>query len=106
MFADVVTLLSAAADIAKAAQAAKFVGGVKAILAKFRPRTMKAGEGIGGILLEATEGENTVQIFRDAGDGKPMGLYTQEDVDALQHSIADEGLSETLRGVTCGSWPT
>ena len=103
MYADVVTLFFAAADIVKAAKAAKFVGGVKAILAKFRPQSIEAGKGIKGIMLEATEGSNTVQIFRDVGDGKPMGLYTQRDVDALQESITDEGLSETLRGVTCGS---
>lgn len=103
MYADVVTLFFAAADIVKAAKAAKFVGGVKAILAKFKPKTIEASKGIKGIMLEATEGSNTVQIFRDVGDGKPMGLYTQRDVDALQESITDEGLSEILRGATCGS---
>ena len=100
MFADVVTLLSAAADIVKVAQAAKFVGGVKAILAKFRPRPLRASEGVKGIVLEAIENKNTVQLFRDAGDGKPMGVYTDEDFNGLHQSIADEGLSKTLRLVT------
>ena len=100
VYADVVSLLFAVADIAKVAEAAKFVGGIKTLLAKFIPRSLKAGEGVGGIVLEATEGSSTVQIFRDAGDGKPMGLYRQEDFDALQQSIHDEGLSKALCVVT------
>ena len=84
MFADVVSLLFAAADVAKAIQASKFVGGIKKVLVKFKPRPLTAGEGIKGMVIEVTEGPNTIQIFRDAGDGKPMGLYTQRDFDALQ----------------------
>lgn len=103
MFADVVSVLFAAADIAKAVQAAKFVGGIKTVLAKFRPRPLTATEGVKGMVIEATEGANTIQIFRDAGDGKPMGVHTQQDFDALQQSIADEGLPKALCVVTQAS---
>ena len=87
VFAEIVSLLVTAADLVKAAKAAKSVGGVKAILAKFTPRSLTVAEGVNGMVLEATNGPNTVQLFREVGDGKPMGLYTQEDFAAFQQPI-------------------
>ncbi|KAK7742488.1 hypothetical protein SLS63_000052 [Diaporthe eres] len=88
VFADVVSLLSVVADVARAARA---VGAVDQVLARFGKATATIGEGK-GIMLEAKEGENTVQIFRDGGDGKPKLLYTDSDVAAMEKSI-EEGES-------------
>lgn len=87
IFADVVSLLSLAKDVVQAARA---VGAIDAVLAKFTKATATIGEGK-GIMLEAKEGENTVQIFRDAGDGKPKLLYTDTDVAAMEKSIEEGG---------------
>jgi len=87
IFADVVGLLSLANDVAAAAKA---VGAVDAVLAKFTKSSATIGEGK-GLMLEAKEGENTVQIFRDAGDGKPKLLYTDSDVAAMEKSLEEGG---------------
>ncbi|KAJ0115348.1 hypothetical protein J7T55_012626 [Diaporthe amygdali] len=87
VFADVVSLLSVVADVARAARA---VGAVDMVLAKFGKATATIGEGK-GLMLEAKEGENTVQIFRDGGDGKPKLLYTDSDVAAMEKSIEEGG---------------
>ncbi|KAK7446457.1 hypothetical protein CaCOL14_010866 [Colletotrichum acutatum] len=87
IFADVVGLLSLAKDVATAAKA---VGAVDAVLAKFGKTAATIGEGK-GLMLEAKEGENTVQIFRDTGDGKPKLLYTDSDVAAMEKSIEEGG---------------
>ncbi|KAL2877622.1 hypothetical protein SGCOL_007151 [Colletotrichum sp. CLE4] len=87
IFADVVGLLSLAKDVATAAKA---VGAVDAVLAKFGKTVATVGEGK-GLMLEAKEGENTVQIFRDTGDGKPKLLYTDSDVAAMEKSIEEGG---------------
>lgn len=100
VFAEIVSILITAADVLKAAQAAKFVGGVKALLAKFSPRSLTVAEGVNGMVLEATNGPNTVRLFREVGDGKPMGLYTQEDFAAFQQSIGEEGSSKMPPVVT------
>lgn len=100
VFAEIVSLLVTAVDIFKVAEVAKFVGGVKAILAKFIPRSITAAEGVNGMVLGATNGPNTVRLFRDVGDGEPMGLYTQEDFAAFQQPVGGEGSSKTPRVVT------
>lgn len=87
VFADVVSLLSVVADVARAARA---VGAVDQVLARFGKATATIGEGK-GLMLEAKEGENTVQIFRDGGDGKPKLLYTDSDVAAMEKSIEEGG---------------
>ncbi|KAL2282473.1 hypothetical protein FJTKL_10567 [Diaporthe vaccinii] len=87
VFADVVSLLSVVADVARAARA---VGAIDQVLARFGKATATIGEGK-GLMLEAKEGENTVQIFRDGGDGKPKLLYTDSDVAAMEKSIEEGG---------------
>ncbi|OHE97095.1 hypothetical protein CORC01_07536 [Colletotrichum orchidophilum] len=87
ILADVVGLLSLVKDVATAAKA---VGAVDAVLAKFGKTAATVGKGK-GLMLEAKEGENTVQIFRDTGDGKPKLLYTDSDVAAMEKSIEEGG---------------
>ncbi|KAG6366869.1 hypothetical protein INS49_001050 [Diaporthe citri] len=87
VFADVVSLLSVVVDVARAA---RVVGAVDQVLARFGKATATIGEGK-GLMLEAKEGENTVQIFRDGGDGKPKLLYTDSDVAAMEKSIEEGG---------------
>ncbi|KPM38660.1 hypothetical protein AK830_g7922 [Neonectria ditissima] len=83
IFADVVGLLSVAMDVAKAAKA---VGAVDALVAKFTKSAATIGE-TEGLMLEAKEGSNTVQVFRDDGTGQPKLLYTDTDVAAMEKSI-------------------
>ncbi|KAK8244690.1 hypothetical protein HDK90DRAFT_165977 [Phyllosticta capitalensis] len=100
IFAEVVTLLSAAADVAKAAKAAKFVGsgGVKAILKKFRPRAAVAADAVEGYVIEAKEGGNTVQIFRAGSDGEPVGIKSKAEYKDLKRSIGEDAFENC---VTC-----
>lgn len=72
------------------ARAARAVGAVDQVLARFGKATAAIGEGK-GLMLEAKEGENTVQIFRDGGDGKPKLLFTDSDVAAMEKSIEEGG---------------
>ena len=75
------------ADVARAARA---VGAVDQVLARFGKATATIGEGE-GLMLEAKEGENTVQIFRSDENGQPKLLYTDSDVAAMEKSIEDGG---------------
>lgn len=101
IFADVVGLLFPAADLAEAVQSAKFVGAIQTVISKFVAKTAPKDLLAEGMYLEATgPAGDVVQVFRDAGDGKPMGVYTQGDVNALTESIGKEGRSTTLRVVT------
>ena len=66
------------------------MGAVDQVLARFGKATAMIGEGK-GLMLEAKEGENTVQIFRDGGKGEPKLLYTDSDVAAMEKSIEEGG---------------
>lgn len=98
VFADVVSLLSVAGDVARAARA---VGAVDQIMARFGKVTATIGEGK-GLMLEAKEGENMVQIFRDGGDGKPKLLDTDTDVAAMEKSIEEVGFENCKACVEVG----
>ncbi|KAK7542102.1 uncharacterized protein J3D65DRAFT_674007 [Phyllosticta citribraziliensis] len=104
IFADVVALLSAVGDVAEAAKAAQFVGSgaVKAILKKFRPRPAIAADGVSGYVIEAKQGGNTVQIFRDAGDGQPLGIKTKEEYKEMKKSVGKNAFENC---VTCAKPP-
>lgn len=71
--------------------AAKAVGAVDAVLAKFGKATATLGE-TEGIMLEAKGEEGAaVQIFRNNGDGKAQLLHTDTEVAAMEKSIKENG---------------
>ena len=86
-----VTILFAAADALKlGANAVKYVAGAKSVMARFISRPLTA-EGLGGFVLEAKEGESTVQIFNHYKDGKPQPLFTESAVGDMQDATVEQG---------------
>ncbi|KAK1982983.1 hypothetical protein LZ30DRAFT_822057 [Colletotrichum cereale] len=87
IFADVVDLLSLVKDIP---EAQKVVGAADQVLKGFKKVATAMG-GSKGVMLEAKHGKNAVQIFRNAGDDKPLPLYTNDDVKSMEKSVRFNG---------------
>ena len=94
-----VSILFAAADAAKLGlDAIKYVGAAEAVMARFSARPLTA-EGLDGFVLEAKEGENTVQIFNRYQDGRPQPLFTESAVEDMREATAEQGGK-----AAAGSW--
>lgn len=98
IFADVAMLLSAVGDVAEAAKA---VSAVDWVMGKF---DLKAAEldKEEGLVLEAVEGENTVQIFRDAGDGSPALIKTEGEGEALAREVDESAFRDCMECIEPG----
>lgn len=98
IFADVAMLLSAVGDIAEAAKA---VGAVDWVMGKFGLKAAELGTEE-GLVLEAVEGENTVQIFRDAGDGSPALVKTEAEGEALAREVDESAFRDCVECIETG----
>ncbi|KAK7537581.1 hypothetical protein IWX46DRAFT_251666 [Phyllosticta citricarpa] len=87
IFADVVSILFAAADLAKVVQATKYIGKVGEIISKFAPRSY----GKGKILEAKGPSGGTVQIFNDYGDGKPVTFFTDAAIKDVKETTEEFG---------------
>ncbi|KAG8159917.1 hypothetical protein KVR01_010554 [Diaporthe batatas] len=98
IFADVAMLLSAVGDIAEAAKATSAVDWV---MSKFGLKAAQLGKEE-GLVLEAVQGENTVQIFRDAGDGKAALIETEAEGEALAREVDQSAFRSCVECVEAG----
>lgn len=98
VFADVAMLLSAVGDIAEAAKA---VSAVDWVMGKFGLKAAELGKEE-GLVLEAVEGENTVQIFRDAGDGSPALIKTEGEGEALAREVDESAFRDCMECIEPG----
>lgn len=98
IFADVAMLLSAVGDIAEAAKA---VSAVDWVMGKFGLKAAELGRDE-GLVLEAVEGEKTVQIFRDAGDGSPALIETEAEGEALAREVDESAFRDCMECIEPG----
>lgn len=98
IFADVAMLLSAVGDVAEAAKA---VSAVDWVMGKFGLKAAELGKEE-GLVLEAVEGENTVQIFRDAGDGSPALVKTEGEGEALAREVDESAFRDCMECIEPG----
>ncbi|KAI3400995.1 hypothetical protein diail_700 [Diaporthe ilicicola] len=98
IFADVATLLSAVGDVV---EAAKTVSAVDWVMGKFGLKAAQLGKEE-GLVLEAVEGENTVQIFRDAGDGSPALIKTEAEGEALAREVDESAFRDCMECIEAG----
>lgn len=98
IFADVAMLLSAVGDVAEAAKA---VSAVDWVMGKFGLKAAELGKEE-GLVLEAVEGENTVQIFRDAGDGSPALIKTEGEGEALAREVDESAFRDCMECIEPG----
>ncbi|KKY30335.1 hypothetical protein UCDDA912_g09721 [Diaporthe ampelina] len=98
IFADVAMLLSAVGDVAEAAKA---VGAVDWVMGKFGLKAAELGTEE-GLVLEAVQGENTVQIFRDAGDGSPALIKTEAEGEAVARQVDQTAFRDCMECVEAG----
>lgn len=98
IFADVAMLLSAVGDVAEAAKA---VSAVDWVMGKFGLKAAELGKEE-GLVLEAVEGENTVQIFRDAGDGSPALIKTEGEGEALARGVDESAFRDCMECIEPG----
>lgn len=98
VFADVAMLLSAVGDIAEAAKA---VSAVDWVMGKFGLKAAELGKEE-GLVLEAVDGENTVQIFRDAGDGSPALIKTEGEGEALAREVDESAFRDCMECIEPG----
>lgn len=98
IFADVAMLLSAVGDVAEAAKA---VSAVDWVMGKFGLKAAALGKEE-GLVLEAVEGENTVQIFRDAGDGSPALIKTEGEGEALAREVDESAFRDCMECIEPG----
>lgn len=98
IFADVAMLLSAVGDVAEAAKA---VSAVDWVMGKFGLKAAELGKEE-GLVLEAVEGENTVQIFRDAGDGSPALVKTEGEGEALAREVDESAFRDCVECIEPG----
>lgn len=54
------------------------------------------------LVLEAVEGENTVQIFRDAGDGSPALIKTEGEGEAVAREVYESAFRDCMEGIEPG----
>ncbi|POS70736.1 hypothetical protein DHEL01_v210870 [Diaporthe helianthi] len=98
VFADVAMLLSAVGDLAEAAKA---VSAVDWVMTKFGLRAAQLGKDE-GLVLEAVQGENTVQLFRNAGDGSPALIGTEAEGEALAREVDSSAFRNCVECVEAG----
>ncbi|KAK8157175.1 hypothetical protein IWX90DRAFT_508880 [Phyllosticta citrichinensis] len=87
IFADVVSILFAVADLAKAVQATKYIGKMGEIISKFVPRSY----GKGKILEAKSPSGETIQIFNDYGNRQPVTFFTDGAVKDVKETTEQFG---------------
>ncbi|KAK8170488.1 hypothetical protein BC567DRAFT_210281 [Phyllosticta citribraziliensis] len=87
IFADVVSILFAVADLAKAVQASKYIGKMGEIISKFVPRSY----GKGKILEAKSPSGETIQIFNDYGNRQPVTFFTDGAVTDVKETTEQFG---------------
>jgi hypothetical protein len=70
---------------------AKIVGFVERVVAKFMATSSKEVLAVGEFLEAPTVEGDVVRIFRNKGDGTPIGLHGELETEGLKESIMERG---------------